>query len=205
MRTGPSLPRSFFERSALEVAPELIGTYLSRRLPDGERIVGRVVEVEAYLGDGSDPSAHSHRGETARNRSMFGPAGRLYVYRSYGIHLCANVVCEPEGTASAVLLRALEPIAGVDRMRGHRGLPEEGPRHSVASGPGRLGQAMALRLQDDGVSLLAGAFRLHRRAAAEPPPSVEAAPRVGISKAADLPWRFFDTDSDCVSRPPRRS
>lgn len=202
MRPGPPLCRPFFERPALEVAPELVGAYLCRRLPDGERLVGRVVEVEAYSGDGSDPSSHSHSGPTRRNRSMFGPPGRLYVYRSYGIHLCANVVCEPEGSASAVLLRALEPVGGVEHMRALRRVSADAPPRVVASGPGRLGQALGLRLEDDGMSLLRGAFRLHRAAEGERPPRLESGPRVGISKAVELPWRFYDANSQCVSRGP---
>ena len=203
MRVGRPLPRSFFERSPLDVAPELVGTYLTRRLPDGELLVGRLVEVEAYVGDGRDPSSHAHRGPTARNRSMFGPPGHLYVYRSYGIHLCVNVVCEAEGRGAAVLLRALEPVGGVEHMRAHRRLADDAPRRAVAAGPGRLGQALGLSPDDDGASVLRGAFRLRAARAGDAPPRVEASPRVGINQAVDLPWRFFDADSDCVSRGPR--
>ena len=120
------LPRRFFARPTLDVARDLLGAHLVRRV-GGERLVTRIVEVEAYLGDGSDPGSHCHRGLTPRNRAMFGPPGRLYVYRSYGIHTCVNVVCEEEGVAGAVLLRAAEPLMGVDRMRRNRGLGAGGP------------------------------------------------------------------------------
>ena len=113
MPPGPRLLRSFFDRSSPRVGRELVGCYLTRRIEGGPRLVGRIVEVEAYVGDGSDPGAHTHNGPTPRNRVMFGPPGRLYVYRSYGIHICANVVCEAEGRGAAVLFRAVEPVAGV--------------------------------------------------------------------------------------------
>ena len=110
METGPRLQRAFFDRPPTRVAADLIGTCLFRRLASGARLGGRIVEVEAYLGDGTDPAAHSHTGPTPRNRTMFGPPGRLYAYRSYGIHTCINVVCDAPGTGAAVLIRALEPV-----------------------------------------------------------------------------------------------
>ncbi|MCP4037952.1 MAG: DNA-3-methyladenine glycosylase, partial [bacterium] len=121
MRFGSPLRRDFFARPCLEVAPELVGMIFVRRDAHGRTLVGRIVEVEAYLGEGRDPASHAHRGRTPRNQSMFGPAGRLYVYRSYGIHLCANLVCEDEGEGAAVLLRAIEPLSGHDTMRAYRG------------------------------------------------------------------------------------
>jgi DNA-3-methyladenine glycosylase len=121
-----------------------------RRLEDGTRIVGRLIEVEAYLGDGKDPGSHSWRGPTPRNRTMFGPPGRIYAYRSYGVHICVNLVCEEPGRGAAVLLRALEPLEGVDAMRIHRGLAPEARGRVLASGPGRLAQALALGLEHDG-------------------------------------------------------
>lgn len=181
------------------MAPELIGAWLVHRLPDGTHLAGRIVEVEAYLGDGSDPASHAHRGPTPRNRAMFGPPGHLYVYRSYGIHVCANVVCDAEGRASALLLRAAEPTLGGRRLRRNRGLPADAPDRSVASGPGRLGQAFALELRDDGRSLLRGALTLRRPPAGQAPPRLATSPRIGIRWAADLPYRFFDRDSACVS------
>ncbi len=146
MRPGPRLPNRFFARSPVEVSPELLGCWLSRTLHDGTRLLGRIVEVEAYLGDGSDPSSHAHPGPTPRNRSMFGPPGRLYAYLSYGVHVCANVVCEPAGSGAAILLRAVEPIGGEPTMRRLRGLADDADRRLVASGPGRLAQAFGLAL-----------------------------------------------------------
>jgi len=201
---GP-LAQAFYARDARAVAADLIGCRLVHRLPDGERLVLRLVEVEAYLGDGSDPASHAHRGPTARNRSMFGPPGRLYAYRSYGIHTCVNVVCGPTGEGAAVLLRSGEPLCGGARMAAHRGLEvatdgaarEAGRR--VASGPGRLARALALDLAHDGQSLLRGPLAILPPAAGERRPQLGTGPRVGITKAADLPYRFFDAASDCVS------
>ena len=194
MPLGPPLRRSFYARDARDVAPALIGCRLVHRLPGGERLVVRLTEVEAYLGDGSDPASHAHPGPTPRNGTMFGPAGRLYAYRSYGIHTCLNVVCETEGRAAAVLLRAAEPLAGLEALRRLRGLPGTARATALTVGPGRLGQALGLDLEDDGRTLLAGALTLH-------PPETSAArvgsgPRVGITKAADLPYRYFETDED---------
>jgi DNA-3-methyladenine glycosylase len=183
------------------VAPELIGAYLVRQLADGSELVGRIVEVEAYLGDGSDPASHSHRGPTPRNRAMFGPSGRLYVYRSYGIHVCANVVCEPEGRGAAVLLRAVEPVRGLARMRALRDLAAGAPDRRIADGPGKLAQALDLRLDDYGRSLLRGPIRLQRAPAADLPLALARSPRIGISKGTDLPYRFYAAESTSLSRP----
>jgi DNA-3-methyladenine glycosylase len=180
------------------VAVDLIGCRLVRRLGSGRRIVLRIVEVEAYLGDGSDAASHAHRGPTPRNRTMFGPAGRLYAYRSYGIHTCVNVVCAERDRAAAVLLRAAEPIDGVDAMRRNRGLGAEANARLIARGPGRLAQALGLELTDDGTNLLGGALTLHGRAAGRDP-VVDTSPRIGITKAADLPYRYFERDSPWVS------
>lgn len=177
------------------VAPDLIGALLTHRLPDGRILRGRIVEVEAYLGDGRDPASHSHRGETARNQAMFGPPGRLYAYRSYGVHTCANVVCGSPGHGEAVLLRALEPVSGERAMRAFRGLGEEAPVRKLACGPGRLAQAMGITLGHDGVSLLRGPIALHAPASKIPASRVEAGPRVGITRAETLPLRFLDPDS----------
>ena len=199
MPLGPPLRRSFYARDARDVGPALIGCRLVHRLPDGERLIVRLTEVEAYLGDGSDPASHAHPGPTPRNRTMFGPAGRLYAYRSYGIHTCVNVVCEVEGRAAAVLLRAAEPLAGLEAMRRRRGLPEEARRTQLTVGPGRLGQALGLSLADDGRSLLGGVLTLH--APEGDAVCVAAGPRVGITKAADLPYRYFEA---CVGTQPTR-
>ena len=190
------LTRAFFARPCLEVAPELIGLLLIHELPDGARLVGRIVEVEAYLGDGSDEASHSHRGPTRRNRPMFGSPGHFYVYQSMGIHRCANVVCEPAGSPAAVLLRAVEPLEGESRMRVLRG-GRSG--RELASGPGKLAQAFAIELAHDGADALRGRLRIERARAANPP-AIAVGPRIGITKSADLPYRFFARDSPHVTR-----
>jgi DNA-3-methyladenine glycosylase len=181
------LTREFFARSVHEVAPELIGCTL---LVDG--IGGRIVEVEAYAPD--DPASHGFRGPTARNRAMFGPAGHAYVYRSYGVHWCLNLVCAGEGVAEAVLVRALEPTVGVEQMRLRRGLD---PVRLLCAGPGRLCQALAIAGEHDGLPLDRPPFELQ---AAERPVEVGRGPRVGITRAAELPWRYALAGSPFVSR-----
>lgn len=170
-----------------EVAPDLIGCSL---LVDG--IGGPIVEVEAY--DHEDPASHGFRGETERNRSMFGPPGYAYVYRSYGVHWCLNLVCEKDGVAAAVLLRALEPAQGREEMRARRGLDE--PR-LLCSGPGRLCQALGVTREHDGLPLDRPPFELHARDAE---PAIATGPRIGITRAADLPWRYGLADSPYLSR-----
>ena len=182
------LDRKFFARSVHDVAPNLVGAKL---LVDG--VGGLIVEVEAY--DHEDPAAHGYRGRTERNASMFGLPGHAYVYRSYGIHWCLNLVCEEEGVASAVLLRALEPTDGLDAMRARRGLGE--PR-LLCAGPGRLCQALGVTREHDGLPLDRAPFELRAR---ESPVDVVAGPRVGITRAADQPWRYGLAGSRFVSRP----
>jgi DNA-3-methyladenine glycosylase len=182
-----ALDREFFARSVHEVAPDLIGCTL---LVDG--VGGPIVEVEAY--DHEDPASHGFRGQTARNRSMFGPPGHAYVYRSYGIHWCLNLVCEEKGVAAAVLLRALEPAHGVEEMRARRDLDE--PR-LLCSGPGRLCQALAVTGEHDRLPLNRPPFELRAR---KGEPEVVTGPRVGITQAADLPWRFGLAGSPYLSR-----
>jgi DNA-3-methyladenine glycosylase len=181
------LQRAFFDRSVHEVAPELVGAKL---LFDG--VGGTIVEVEAY--DHEDPAAHGYRGRTARNASMFGPPGHAYVYRSYGVHWCLNFVCEAEGVASAVLIRALEPIEGLDAMRARRGLDD--PR-LLCSGPGRLCQALGITGEHDGLPLDRPPFLFHARAREE---EVLAGLRIGITQAADRPWRYGLAGSRYLSR-----
>ena len=183
----PALRPDFFARSVHEVAPELIGVTL---LVDG--VGGRIVEAEAY--DQEDPASHAYRGRTERNASMFGPPGRAYVYRSYGIHWCLNLVCEGEDVASAVLIRALEPTHGLERMRERRGL--EDPR-LLCSGPGRLCQALAVTREHNGLALDRPPFEL---LALEEKAKLVAGPRVGITRAAELPWRYAEAGSRFVSR-----
>ena len=176
-----------FSRSVHEVAPELIGATL---LVDG--IGGRIVEVEAY--DQEDPASHGYRGRTRRNASMFGQPGHAYVYRSYGIHWCLNLVCEGEGVPSAVLVRALEPTHGLDQMRKRRGLDD--PR-LFASGPGRLCQALGITREHDGLPLDRPPFDVRPRAELV---EVHAGPRVGITRATELPWRYVEAGSRFLSR-----
>jgi DNA-3-methyladenine glycosylase len=176
-----------FGRSVHEIAPELIGAEL---YVDG--VGGMIVEVEAY--DQEDPAAHGYRGRTQRNASMFGPPGHAYVYRSYGIHWCLNFVCEPEGVASAVLIRALEPLAGLEVMRERRGL--ELPR-LLCAGPGRLCQALAITGEHDGLPLDRPPFELRERRREI---DVVTGPRIGITKAADRLWRYGFAGSRFWSR-----
>lgn len=181
----------------------MIGAYLVRTLDDGTVLGGRIVEVEAYRGDGSDPGSHSHRGPTPRNRVMFGPPARLYVYRSYGIHLCANVVCEGAGASAAVLLRAVEPVVGVERMRALRALPQTRKDREIANGPGKLGQAFDLRMEHYGCSVLRGGVQLRRAAKGDSRPKVLRSRRIGLTQGSDLPYRFYLAESPWVGRTPR--
>jgi DNA-3-methyladenine glycosylase len=179
------LSREFFTRPVHEVAPELIGCTL---LVDG--VGGRIVEVEAY--DPTDPASHSYRGVTARTRSMFGPPGHVYVYRSYGIHWCANLVC---AGASAALVRALEPTHGLELMRTRRGTNDE---RLLCSGPGRLCEALGVAGEHDGLPIDVPPFALLDGAG---PADVVRGPRVGITRAAELPWRYCERESRFLSRP----
>ena len=182
------LRKSFFDRSVHEVAPELIGATL---LFNGAG--GIIVEVEAY--HHTDPAAHSFRGPTPRNKVMFGPPGFTYVYRSYGIHWCVNFVCEKEGSASAVLIRALRPTHGIPAMRRRRGLHDE---RSLCSGPGKLTEALGMTDVHNGLPLDGAPIALH----AHPnKPDIVAGVRVGITKAVELPWRYGLKDSKFLSRP----
>ncbi|MGI9110755.1 MAG: DNA-3-methyladenine glycosylase [Gaiellaceae bacterium] len=183
-----SLGADFFARSVHVVAPELLGVTL---LVDG--VGGPIVEVEAY--DGADPASHGFRGRTPRNASMFGPPGNAYVYRSYGIHWCLNFVCEEEESAAAVLVRALEPSVGIERMRERRGLEE---RRVLCAGPGRLCQALGISGEHDGLRLDTIPFELVARAG---PVEVQTGPRIGVSRAAERQWRYAVAGSRFLSRP----
>ncbi|MFC8181029.1 DNA-3-methyladenine glycosylase [Rhodococcus sp. NPDC057297] len=181
----------------VEAARKLLGVEL--RVED---VCVRVVEVEAYGGPEGGPwpdsAAHSYRGPTPRNRVMFGPAGRLYVYSSYGMHLCMNVTCGPDGEAAAVLLRAAELVDGEASVRRRRG--DRVAARKLVSGPGNLGQAIGAQLSDNGMDLLDRSSRIVLDAGRAPcPTDIAEGPRVGISKAADRPWRFWIPRSDAVS------
>jgi DNA-3-methyladenine glycosylase len=185
---GKPLKRAFFARSVHEVAPGLIGATL---LVDG--VGGIIVEVEAY--HHTDPAAHSFRGPTDRNAVMFGPPGYAYVYRSYGIHWCVNFVCEAAGSASAVLIRAIEPTQGLPVMRRRRGLADV---RLLCSGPGRLCEALRITDKQNGLALDRPPFELFARERAV---EVVAGPRIGLTKAVDLPWRYGEKGSRFLSKP----
>jgi len=189
----PDLPTNldagFFARDVVDVARELLGATL---LVDG--IGGVIVETEAY--DQHDPASHSFSGPTRRNGAMFGPPGRAYVYRSYGIHWCLNFVCGEAGHGSAVLVRALEPTTGIGTMVARRKLSD--PK-ALCAGPGRLAQALGITIDHDGRSLAAPPFQLLPRTG--PAAAIIAGPRIGISKAVDHPWRFGVAGSRFLSRP----
>jgi DNA-3-methyladenine glycosylase len=182
------LTKAFFNRSVHEVAPDLIGATL---LFGG--VGGRLVEVEAY--HHTDPAAHSFHGPTPRNVVMFGPAGYAYVYRSYGIHWCLNFVCEPKGSAAAVLIRAIEPTVGLARMRRRRGLSDV---RLLCSGPGRLCQALGITRADNGLMLDEPPFELLARSGEV---EIVAGPRIGLTKAVEKPWRYGLKDSRFLSKP----
>jgi DNA-3-methyladenine glycosylase len=182
------LSKAFFRRSVHEVAPDLIGATL---LFNG--VGGRLVEVEAY--HHTDPAAHSYRGPTARNAVMFGPPGYAYVYRSYGIHWCLNFVCEPKGSASAVLIRALEPTDGLPLMRRRRGLIDV---RLLGAGPGRVCEALGITAAHNGLALDEPPFTLFARTGEV---EVIAGPRIGITKAAEKPWRYGLKGSTFLSKP----
>jgi DNA-3-methyladenine glycosylase len=181
------LRRDFFARSVHEVAPDLIGVTL---LVDG--VGGRIVEVEAY--DQEDPASHAYRGRTARNATMFGPAGHAYVYRSYGIHWCLNLVCAEKGVPEAVLIRALEPTTALEKQRRRRGVTEE---RALCSGPGKLCQALAITGEHDGLALDLPPFRLEERGEV---PKIATGPRIGITRATELSWRYLEANSSFLSR-----
>jgi DNA-3-methyladenine glycosylase len=182
------LTRAFFDRSVHAVAPELIGATL---LVDG--VGGIIVEVEAY--DHEDPAAHGFGGRTERNASMFGPPGHAYVYLIYGLYWCLNFVCEPQGVANAVLIRALAPAAGVPLMQRRRKMQD---LRLLCAGPGRLCQALGVTGADDGLALDARPFRLLARTGDVP---IAVGRRIGISKAVDKPWRYGLAASRYLSRP----
>lgn len=191
------LPRAFYERHPALVAPDLIGQLLVRRLDD-ELLVGRIVEVEAYSSE--DPASHSFNGLTERNRAMFGLPGHAYIYFSYGMHHCMNVTARLDTEAGGVLIRALEPLRGIDTMRRLRGRERA---TELASGPGKLAQALAIDKTLYGVDITETGVLFVAEGDEEGRPTVAATPRIGISKAIDLRWRFVAAGSRFISCPPR--
>jgi DNA-3-methyladenine glycosylase len=185
---GKRITRGFFGRSVHAVAPDLIGAVL---LVGG--VGGRLVEIEAY--HHTEPAAHSFRGPTARNAVMFGPPGYAYVYRSYGIHWCLNFVCEPDGAAAAVLIRAIEPTAGLAAMRRRRGTAD---LQLLCSGPGRVCEALGITDAFNGLALNVPPFEIFARTGAV---DAVTGPRIGITKAAELPWRYGEKGSRFLSKP----
>jgi DNA-3-methyladenine glycosylase len=189
--TPAALDTAFYDRPVVEVARDLVGCTVSHGGASGV-----IVETEAY--HDSEPACHAFVGETPRTRTLFGPPGRAYVYRSYGIHALLNAVAEPEGIGAAVLIRALEPVAAIDLMRSRRGLDR---LEDLCSGPGKLTQALGIGLEHNATSLQDGAIRIGPR-----PPEWRdvrslAGTRIGITRAVELPWRFCALGSRCVSRP----
>jgi DNA-3-methyladenine glycosylase len=189
--TTPRLPRGFFDRSVHDVARDLIGCTVAH----GET-AGVIVETESYHAD--DPACHAFGGLTPRSSVLFGPPAHAYVYLSYGIHSLLNFVAEPEGEAAAVLIRALEPVAGVETMRSRRGVERA---EDLCSGPGKLTEALGIGLDLNGVSLLDGPLEVLPRDGGWHDPAIARGPRIGITKAVEHPWRFCAAGSRFVSKP----
>jgi DNA-3-methyladenine glycosylase len=189
--TGARLERSFYARAVHDVARELIGCVVRHG-----RTSGRIVETESYHMD--EPACHAFAGLTPRTRTLFGPPGNAYVYFSYGVHSLLNAVAEEEGIGAAVLIRALEPLDGVDEMRARRGVTRE---RELCSGPGKLTQALGIGLSLNGSSLVDGPIEVLARERGAGAPRIATGERIGITRAAELPWRFCDADSGHVSRP----
>jgi DNA-3-methyladenine glycosylase len=186
-----TLDASFYARPVVEVARDLVGCTVAHG-----GCSGVIVETEAY--HQSEPACHAYIGLTARTSTLFGAPGTAYVYRSYGIHALLNAVCEEQGTGAAVLIRALEPLRGVDRMRARRGLERA---EDLCSGPGKLTQALGIDLDRNATSLVDGPIRLGPPPAGRPPVVLTPGTRIGITKGVELPWRFCAAGSRCVSRP----
>jgi DNA-3-methyladenine glycosylase len=185
------LGRDFYARSVHDVARDLVGCRVRHA-----GTAGRIVETESYHMD--EPACHAYAGVTSRTRTLFGPPAHAYVYFSYGVHSLLNAVCEEEGVGAAVLIRALEPVDGLELMRARRGLERA---EELCSGPGKLTQALGVGLAHNGSSLVDGSIELHARDPRAAAPRIVMGERIGITKAADLPWRFCDVDSRHVSRP----
>jgi DNA-3-methyladenine glycosylase len=200
MRTHhqPPLPRSFYARPTLDVARDLLGKTLWRA-SDARCSAGVIVETEAYI-SAIDPAAHGYRGKTSRNATMFGPPGHLYVYFTYGMHYCMNVVTETDGQAAAVLLRAVEPLHGIDLMRARR--RPTIPDRDLCRGPARLCQAFAVDRTLDGADLTGPELWITETPGFSPDTPTATSPRIGITQAADWPWRFYLPGNRFVSGRP---
>ena len=186
-----TLPAAFYDRPVLEVAPELVGCTLAHGAT-----AGVIVETEAY--HQTEAACHAHVGLTARTHVLFGAPGTVYVYRSYGIHALVNLVCEPEGVGAAVLIRALEPLSGVGIMHERRGVGED---ERLCSGPGKLTQALDIELDLNGTDAIDGPLQVGPRPPAWADVDIVTGPRIGITKAAELPWRFSAAGFRSVSKP----
>jgi DNA-3-methyladenine glycosylase len=193
-RRRRALPVDFYDRPVLEVARDLIGCVVEH-----QRMAGVIVETEAY--HDSEPACHAFVGLTPRTRVLFGAPGKAYVYRSYGIHALLNAVCEPPEVGAAVLIRALEPLRGLEQMRTRRGLTRP---QDLCSGPGKLTQALGIELAHNGTDLSSGPIKVYPRPGDGGEPPIAVGPRIGITKAAELPWRFCAAGNPNVS-PPRLS
>ncbi|MGI4789198.1 MAG: DNA-3-methyladenine glycosylase [Janthinobacterium lividum] len=191
------LPTEFYLQDTRDAAKKLLGQLVVRTLPTGEVLSGIIVETEAYLT--GDPACHAYRGQTPRNAAMFGPPGHTYVYFTYGLHMMLNLVCAPEGVAEAVLIRALEPVEGIDTMRLNRGnLPQT---RQLTNGPGKLAQALALtRLAHNSLDVTDPNSELYILLADFPPFEMVETTRIGISQGIDLPWRYYVRGNAYVSR-----
>lgn len=196
VQPGRPLPAEFYARPVLEVAPDLVGCTVVHR-----GAAGVIVEAEAY--HETEPACHAFAGLTPRTKTLFGPPGRAYVYRSYGVHALLNAVCEREGVGAAVLIRALEPARGIALMRARRAAAagREVRDGELCSGPGKLTQALGIELDDDGRSLRSGPLRILARSRAWLAPAIVPGERVGITRAVELPWRFCANGNSHVSRP----
>jgi len=191
------LPREFYLQDTRFAAQKLLGQSVVRYLPSGETLSGIIVETEAYLTD--DPACHAYRGQTPRNATMFGPPGHAYVYFTYGLHMMLNLVCAPAGVAEAVLIRALEPVEGIDTMRENRGGIAE--TRQLTNGPGKLAQALALtRLSHNGLDVTDSQCELQILPNAYLPFKMVTTKRIGITQGMDSPWRFYVRDNPYVSR-----
>ncbi len=198
-------PDEFFRQDTVSIAKALLGSCLVHQASDG-LLVGRIVETEAYLRE--DPACHASRGKTARNAAMFGPPGTAYVYLIYGMYWCFNVVTAPDGVGEAVLIRALEPIIGLDHMRLHRGLPADSDSRMLCSGPGKLTLAMGITVAHNHCDLRSGPIKLYPNYPPEQasatrqlrPEEIMVSPRIGITKGAEMPLRFYVADNPFVSR-----